>query len=117
MFRILFGLLYFGLFIACFYFFFFHLKRGFRKLVPRSVTYLNDPAPIEIIYQNRFSISFEQSSEDAFRPFWNKTSTRVALYKFSIVALKFYLLWVPAGFLFFALLTGSLFGVLTLLTS
>lgn len=91
----------------------FHLRRLLQIVFPRKVSYLNDPAPLSVIYQNRKGLSWDEKQRDDHRTLWNKTSTQVGLYNVSIWVFQLVFIWFPLSLV---LVLMAVVGMVLLMT-
>lgn len=58
-----------------------------EAIFPRKESYLDDPAPSSVVWQNRNGITPDEEYRDQYRSIFNKTSTRVVVSRASTFSL------------------------------
>ena len=82
-----------------------------EAIFPRKESYLDDPAPSSVVWDNRSGISPEEEYRDQYRSVFNKTSTRVAVSKAS----TFYLGAFGGLIVGFGMFFGAVIGMVLLM--
>lgn len=84
------------------------LKRIFEYFFPREESYLDDPAPVSVVMRNMNGLSYEERDRDYYRGFFDKTSTRVGIYKVGKFAISSFIWLGGALVLFFCAVVGMI---------
>jgi hypothetical protein len=93
------------------YYAWFCVRYNVEKVLPkRKVSFLDDPAPMSVVYENSKYLSPDEIRRDFHRGFFQKTSTRAALFKFSRSLFVTVFILFPLGLF-------SIFGIALFLAS
>lgn len=84
------------------------IKRVFEYFFPREESYLDDPAPMSVVLRSRGGLSNDEVDRDYYRGFFDKTSTRVALYSVGQFAISSFIWLFGAIVMFFGAVVGMI---------